>query len=162
MVKRLIPAVLACVLCLAPLMAGQMTAEQHQEIEKALAASDQSAESKKTIVEQAGFTVGEYDAFAAPKAEQGEKHAAAADEHPRGRMGTMNEGLVVMVIGMSGTFLFLTIMVICMYGMHRFLVFFGRYFPEKTEHHAAAPAPAEVRIEEIALAIAVASARMKQ
>ena len=90
-----------------------------------------------------------------------EMESTPPSSHPRGRAGTLGEGLSFMVIGMSVTFLFLMTLVVCMHGLHRFLVFFDRFFPEITASLSPSR-PAESTSDHVALAIAVARAQRKE
>ena len=87
--------------------------------------------------------------------------AAEPAPHPRGRAGTLEEGLAFMVIGMSVTLTFLIVMIFCMMGLHRLLEVYNRFFPEAPQSAPAAPS-AEPTNDHVALAIAVAIAQSKK
>ena len=87
--------------------------------------------------------------------------AAEPAPHPRGRAGTLGEGLAFMVIGMSVTFIFLIVMIFCMMGLHRLLEVYNRFFPEAPQSATPSP-PAEPTNDHVALAIAAAIAHGKE
>lgn len=70
----------------------------------------------------------------------------------------LEDGFFVMIIGMSTVFVFLTVMIWVMYLNGYILKFVNRYFPEETAEEKIKQR-ASVEDEEIALAIACASAQ---
>lgn len=69
------------------------------------------------------------------------------------------DGLIFMVIGMTAVFLFLTIMVFLMNGMK----FFMKFLPAETEDlSGTGKKNQDLRLEEIAIAVAIAKKSMEK
>lgn len=50
----------------------------------------------------------------------------------------MDQGLQLMLVGMGVVFVFLTIMVLCMYAMSALVAWYSKYFPEAKQEVAGA------------------------
>lgn len=68
----------------------------------------------------------------------------------------LQEGLIIMSIGMGTVFFFLVIMIGVMHINEKVLKFVGKYFPEEVPQEKATTKKATSNDEEIALAIACA------
>jgi sodium pump decarboxylase gamma subunit len=68
----------------------------------------------------------------------------------------MEQGITVLVVGMTTVFAFLFLMVVCMLAAARFFKTFAKWFPE--EAAATPPDP----LAEVAAAIAAVQARMQR
>lgn len=71
----------------------------------------------------------------------------------------LNEGLILMGVGMGTVFFFLVILWFAVFCMSKFVLFLNKIFPEETQAPTAAKAAVATAGAEIAIAIAAAKNR---